>query len=99
MALKQDDLSSSKSGVLDSDSSHYADGVHSSFLQTGDSSYIFKCEQSNLSLDEEDNFSNNLLSLVHEYPKIQDPNCSSLPANPNFFGFPLDDHAFHSWPY
>lgn len=98
--LKQDDRSSSKSGVFDSDSSHHADGAHSSFLETGDSSYIFECEQSNdLSLDEEDNFSKNLLSLVHEYPKIQDPDYSSSPANPNFFGFPLDDHAFHSWSY
>ncbi|KAG9154726.1 hypothetical protein Leryth_014218 [Lithospermum erythrorhizon] len=99
VALRQDDLSSSRSGVLDSDSSHFADGVHSSFLETGDSSYIFECEQSNLSLDEEDNFSKNLLSLANEDFKIHDPNYTSFPANPNFFGLPHDDHAFRSWPY
>ncbi|BBH03903.1 homeobox 1 [Prunus dulcis] len=49
VASKQEDLSSGKSDIFDSDSPHYTDGVHSSILEPGDSSYVFEPDQSDLS--------------------------------------------------
>ncbi|KAJ6676796.1 LEUCINE ZIPPER HOMEOBOX-ASSOCIATED HOMEODOMAIN-LIKE DNA REPAIR PROTEIN XRCC4-RELATED [Salix viminalis] len=81
---KQDEISSAKSDIFDSDSPHYAaDGVHSS--------YVFEPDQSDLSQDEEDNFSKSLLP-PYVFPKLEDGDYSDPHAS-------FEDHAFWSWPY
>ncbi|KAH8487084.1 hypothetical protein H0E87_025889 [Populus deltoides] len=91
VACKQEDISSAKSDIFDSDSPHYADGVHSSLLEAGDSSYVFEPDQSDLSQDEEDNFSKSLLP-PYVFPKLEDDEYSDPPAS-------FEDHAFWSWSY
>jgi len=92
VACKQEDISSAKSDIFDSDSPHYADGVHSSLLEAGDSSYVFEPDQSDLSQDEEDNFSKSLLP-PYVFPKLEDDDYSDPPAS-------FEDHAFWScWSY
>ena len=98
VASKQEDHSSGRSDIFDSDSPHYTDGVHSSLLEPGDSSYVFEPEQSDLSQDEEDNFSKSLLP-PYIFPKLEDVDYSDTPANSCNFGFPMEDHAFWSWSY
>ena len=95
---KQEEISSVKSDILDSDSPHYTDGVHSALLEAGDSSYVFEPDQSDLSQDEEDNLSK---SLLHPYifPKLEGVDYSDPPASSCNFGFPEEDHAFWSWSY
>ncbi|XP_057514287.1 homeobox-leucine zipper protein HAT5-like [Actinidia eriantha] len=98
MACKQEDLCSAKSDVLDSDSPRYTDGGHSSLLEPGDSSYILEPDQSDLSQDEEDNFSKTLLPPPeYIFPKIEDADYPDPPANSGYFGFPVEDHAFGFW--
>ncbi|PRQ16103.1 putative transcription factor Homobox-WOX family [Rosa chinensis] len=94
----KEDLTSVKSDIFDSDSSHYTDGVHSSLLERGDSSYIFEPDQSDLSQDEEDNLSKTLLP-PYIFPKLEDVDYTDPPANSCNFGFPVEDHAFWSWSY
>ncbi|CAN6578221.1 unnamed protein product [Malus baccata var. baccata] len=98
VASKQEDLSSGRSDIFDSDSSHYTDGVHSSLLEPGDSSYAFEPEQSDLSQDEEDNFTKSMLP-PYIFPKIEDVDYSDTPANSCNYAFPVEDHAFWSWSY
>ncbi|KAF7838417.1 homeobox-leucine zipper protein HAT5 [Senna tora] len=98
---KQEDISSAKSDIFDSDSPHYTDGVHSaSLLEPGDSSYVFEPDQSDLSQDEEDN---NLISKTlfpsYIFPKLEDVDYSDPPESSCSFGFPVEDHAFWSWSY
>ncbi|XP_037494001.1 homeobox-leucine zipper protein HAT5 [Jatropha curcas] len=90
VACKQEDMSSAKSDIFDSDSPHYTDGVHSSLLEAGDSSYVFEPDQSDLSQDEEDNLSKSLLP-PYVFPKLEDADYS----NPESF----EDHAFWCWSY
>lgn len=94
----KEDLSSVKSDIFDSDSPHYTDGVHSSLLERGDSSYIFEPDQSDLSQDEEDNLSKSLLP-TYIFPKLEDVDYTDPPANSCNFGFPVEDQAFWSWSY
>ena len=98
VASKQEDLSSGRSDIFDSVSSHYTDAVHSSLLEPGDSSYVFEPEQSDLSQDEEDNFTKSLLP-PYIFPKIEDVDYSDTPANSCNYAFPVEDHAFWSWSY
>jgi len=94
VGCKQEEISSAKSDIFDSDSPHYTDGVHSSLLEAGDSSYAFEVEpdQSDLSQDEEDNLSKSLLP-PYVFPKLEEAdNYSDPPAS-------FDDHAFWSWSY
>lgn len=99
VACKQEDLSSAKSDVFDSDSPHCTDGGHSSLIEPGDSSYAFEPDQSDVSQDEEDNFSKNLLP-TYIFPKIEDADYPDPPASSCNFGFPVEDHhAFWSWSY
>uniref|UniRef100_A0A2N9GVH1 Homeobox-leucine zipper protein n=1 Tax=Fagus sylvatica TaxID=28930 RepID=A0A2N9GVH1_FAGSY len=95
---KQEDMSSAKSDIFDSDSPHYTDGVHSSLLEPGDSSIVFEPDQSDLSQDEEDNLSlsKSLLPPPYIFPKLEDVDYSENSCN---FGFPVEDHAFWSWSY
>ncbi|GAV82883.1 Homeobox domain-containing protein/HALZ domain-containing protein [Cephalotus follicularis] len=98
VACKQEDISPAKSDTVNSDSPHYIDGVHSSVLEAGDSSYVFEPDQSDLSQDEEDNFRKVLLP-TNIFPKIEDADYSDQPTNVCNFGFPVEDHAFWSWSY
>lgn len=76
---KQEDANSAKSDVFDSDSPHHTAG----------SSHAFEAEHSDFSQDEEENLSQNLLSLPC-LPKVEE-HCS--------FGFPEEDQTFCFWPY
>lgn len=97
-ACKQEDISSAKSDIFDSDSPHYTDGVHSGLLDPGDSSYVFEPDQSDLSQDEEDNLSKTLFP-PYIFPKLEDVDYSDPPESSCSFGFPVEDHAFWSWSY
>ncbi|XP_022738208.1 homeobox-leucine zipper protein HAT5-like isoform X2 [Durio zibethinus] len=100
VACKQEDISSAKSDIFDSDSPHYTDGVHSSLLEAADSSYPFEPDQSDSSQDEEDNLSKGLLHPPsYIFPKLEDDDYSDPPASSCNFGFPVEDHAFWSWAY
>ncbi|KAH9611899.1 hypothetical protein KSS87_002624 [Heliosperma pusillum] len=80
---KQEDPSSAKSDVIDSDSPHYLDAAHSSsFAEPGVTSYAFEADHSDISQD--------------VFPKIEDVD---LPADSNHFGLSGDDHASLFWPY
>ncbi|KAK9277411.1 hypothetical protein L1049_006954 [Liquidambar formosana] len=94
---KQEDASSAKSDVFDSDSSHYTDGNHSSLLEPADSSHVFEPEQSDFSQDEEDNkLSQSLLPSLF-LPKLEDDCYHDPPANTCNFGFPVEDPPFWFW--
>ncbi|XVF11994.1 hypothetical protein REPUB_Repub08aG0076400 [Reevesia pubescens] len=100
VVCKQEDISSAKSDIFDSDSPHYTDGVHSSLLEAADSSYPFEPDQSDTSKDEEDNLSKGLLHPPpYIFPKLEEDDCSDPPASSCNFGFPVEDHAFWSWAY
>ncbi|XP_057950632.1 homeobox-leucine zipper protein HAT5-like [Malania oleifera] len=99
VACKPEELSSAKSDVFDSDSPHCTDGGHSPLVEPGDSSHTFEPDQSDLSQDEEDNFSKSMLP-PHIFPKIEDADYPDPPANSCNFTFPVEDHhAFWSWPF
>ncbi|KAJ1378441.1 Leucine zipper, homeobox-associated [Sesbania bispinosa] len=80
---KQEDISSARSDILDSDSPLYNDGVHSTLLETGDSSYVFEPDQSDLSQDEEDNLSRSFLP-PYIFPKLEDMDYSNPPESSLF---------------
>lgn len=86
---KQEDLSSAKSDVIDSDSSYY--------VEPGESSYAFEPDQSDISQDDEDYLNKTLLHSTHVFPKIEDD--VDTPANPGHFGLTEEDHAPLFWPY
>ncbi|KAF2315992.1 hypothetical protein GH714_040787 [Hevea brasiliensis] len=90
-ACKQEDISSAKSDIFDSDSPHYTDGVHSSLLEACDSSYVFEPDQSDLSQDEEDNLSKSLWP-PYVFPKLEDADYSEPPAS-------FEDQSFWCWSY
>jgi homeobox-leucine zipper protein len=97
---KQEDASSVKSDVFDSDrdSPHYTDGNHSSLLEPADSSHAFEPEQSDFSQDEEDNHSKILLPQAC-FLKVED-GCNDVPlANYWNFGFPVEDQPLCFWNY
>ncbi|CAJ1944025.1 unnamed protein product [Sphenostylis stenocarpa] len=95
---KQEDISSARSDILDSDSPHYADGVHSAVLEHGDSSYVFEPDQSDTSQDEEDNLSKSLYPS-YLFPKLEDVDYSDPTESSCNFGFSEEDHALWTWAY
>ncbi|KAH1126629.1 hypothetical protein AAZX31_06G181100 [Glycine max] len=98
-ACKQEDISSAKSDIFDSsESPQYTDGVHSALLETGDSSYVFEPDRSDVSQDEEDNLSKTLLPH-YIFPKLEDVDYSDPPHGSCNFGIPEEDQAIWSWPY
>ncbi|KAG2679146.1 hypothetical protein I3843_11G037800 [Carya illinoinensis] len=99
VSCKQEDISSAKSDIFDSDSPHYTDGVHSSLLEPDDSSHAFEPDQSDLSQDEEDNFMSKSLLPPFIFPKLEDVDYSDPSESSCNFGFPVEDHAFWSWSY
>ncbi|CAJ1975247.1 unnamed protein product [Sphenostylis stenocarpa] len=98
-ACKQEDTSSAKSDMFDSsESPHYTDGVHSALLETGDSSYVFEPDHSDVSQDEEDNLRKTLLPH-YIFPKLEDVGYSDPPHSSCHFGIPEEDQAIWSWSY
>ncbi|KAK7347249.1 hypothetical protein VNO80_21776 [Phaseolus coccineus] len=95
---KQEDISSARSDILDSDSPHYTDGVHSAVLEHGDSSYVFEPDQSDMSQDEEDNLSKSLYPS-YLFPKLEDADYSDPTESSCNFGFSEEDHALWTWEY
>lgn len=98
MPSNQEDHSSAKSDVLDSDSPHYIEGGHSPLQEPGDSSYVLEPDQSDLSQDEEDNLSKNPLpSTEYVFPKVEH-DYPTPPTNSSYFGFSVEDQTFGFWP-
>ncbi|XP_021761678.1 homeobox-leucine zipper protein HAT5-like [Chenopodium quinoa] len=98
---KQEDLSSGKSDIIDSDSPHYVDVSHSPFGEPGDS-YAFEADHSDISQDDEDYLSKSLLPSSHVFLKIGDVDYPGPPATSscNNYGLPADDHPSPLfWPY
>lgn len=96
---KQEDANSAKSDVLDSDSPHCTDVNHpSSFIEPADSSHAFEPDHSDFSQDEEDNLSENLLTLPC-LPKVEEACYDHPPENSCNFGFQVEDQTFCFWPY
>ncbi|XP_061373475.1 homeobox-leucine zipper protein HOX16-like [Gastrolobium bilobum] len=87
VSCNQEDISSAKSDIFDSEIR---------LLQTGDSSYVFEPDHSDLSQDEEDNLSKTLLPLCI-FPKLEDVDYSYLPHGSCNFGIPEEDQAIWSW--
>ncbi|CAN1262369.1 Homeobox-leucine zipper protein HAT5 [Linum perenne] len=91
---KQDDMSSARSDMFDSDSPRYTGVVHSSLLEASDSQYVLEHDQSDISQDEEDNLSRNLLPESYLFLKLEDGEDYSDPSAS------FDEHSlWSSWPY
>ncbi|KAK4362440.1 hypothetical protein RND71_017681 [Anisodus tanguticus] len=90
---QQEDLSSAKSDVFDSES------VHSTFIDQGDSAYVFETEQSELSQDDDENFSKTMLSTANLLGKAEDDDYPGRSSNLSYFGFPVEDQGFGFWTY
>ncbi|KAI5352573.1 PREDICTED: homeobox-leucine zipper [Prunus dulcis] len=98
VVCKQEDASSAKSDVFDSDSPHCTEN-HSSLLEPADSSHVFEpAEQSDFSQDEDDDLSRTL--LPPPYLKLEDSCYDEPPASSSNFVFPMEDQQpFCFWPY
>ncbi|KAL9255615.1 Homeobox-leucine zipper protein HOX5-like protein [Drosera capensis] len=100
LGLKQEELTSANSVVLDSDSQWcVVEGVCSPFADPGDSSYVFEPDQSDLSQDEEDNISMNILPSCYVSQKMDDTDYSEPPAYSCNFSLQVEDHAAWFWPF
>ncbi|KAL3751650.1 hypothetical protein ACJRO7_012474 [Eucalyptus globulus] len=89
--LKQEDVSSAKSDVFDSDS----------LLEPANSSHVFEPDCSDFSQDEDDSFGKSLLPLDFLLPRFDDgyafhQNPPSISCN---FAFPAEENPFWSWSY
>ncbi|KAH7515873.1 hypothetical protein FEM48_Zijuj10G0072600 [Ziziphus jujuba var. spinosa] len=96
VVCKQEDASSAKSDVFDSDSPHYAEN-HSSLLEPAGSSHVFEPDQSDFSQDEDDNLSKSLLPPLY-FPKMETSCYDDPPANSCNLGFSLEEQPFYFWP-
>ncbi|KAL3368214.1 hypothetical protein AABB24_009207 [Solanum stoloniferum] len=83
LMCKQEDATSAKSDVIDSDSPHYTDGNHSS--------NVFEQEPSDFSQDEDDNLSKSFLC----FPEIGD----QIQANSCNLSFQIEDQPCWFWQY
>ncbi|KAF8399412.1 hypothetical protein HHK36_015276 [Tetracentron sinense] len=97
MICKQEDISSAKSDIFDSDGPQYTEVGNSSMLEPANSSHVFEPDQSDLSQDEEDNLSKSLLPPSYNYPNFEDADYSNPPENSCNFGFTGEDQAFWFW--
>ncbi|KAJ8773770.1 hypothetical protein K2173_006420 [Erythroxylum novogranatense] len=87
VTFKQEDASSTKSDVFDSDSPH-------SFLDPADSCQVFEPDQSDFSQDEGDNLSSCFLPqpfITRHYHEAPATSCN--------FEFPVEDPPFWTWNY
>ncbi|KAM1102788.1 hypothetical protein ACFX19_011574 [Malus domestica] len=105
VVCKQEDASSAKSDVFDSDSPHCTEN-HSSLLEPADSSHVFEpADQSDFSQDEDDDLAKTLLPPPPpNLLKLEDCCYDDLPppSSSNFGYIPLDDQdqqPFCFWPY
>ncbi|KAM0961757.1 hypothetical protein ACFX2I_020975 [Malus domestica] len=103
VVCKQEDASSAKSDVFDSDSPHCTEN-HSPLLEPADSSHVFEpADQSDFSQDEDDDLGKTLLPPPQPYLlKLEDCCYDNLPPpNSSNFGYiPLEDQQpFCFWPY
>lgn len=96
-SCKQEDISSARSDILDSDDSpHYTDGA---LIEHADSSnYVFEHDQSDMSQDEEDNLSKSFYPS-YLFPKLEDVDYSDLHESSGNFGFQEEEHALWTWAY
>ncbi|KAL2546886.1 Homeobox-leucine zipper protein HAT5 [Forsythia ovata] len=92
---KQEDASSAKSDVSDSDSLHYTDGKHSTLLDPVDSSQVFEHDPSDFSQDEDDSLSR---SLLLPFPKLEAECYDDLQPNSCNLGFPIEAQGTWFWP-
>lgn len=100
LTCKQEGNPSLQSDLLHSDSPNYADGVHSSLLEPGESIHFFDVDQSNMSQDEEDNLRRLLLpSLAYMFPRIGNISSPDLPASTCSSGLPIEDEPYDFWAY
>nr|GMD95888.1 homeobox-leucine zipper protein HAT5-like [Ipomoea batatas] len=90
---KQEDASSAKSDVLDSDSPHCTDGIGNQFMEPADSSHVL--ESSDFSQDEDDSLPPNLFHTL-SFPKLED-HLQQIPANSCNLGFSISDHSPWFW--
>ncbi|KAK4350497.1 hypothetical protein RND71_029810 [Anisodus tanguticus] len=86
---QQEDLNSAKSDVFDSESPHY----------TGDSALVFETEHSELSQDDDENFSKTMLSTANLLGKAEDDDYPVTSLHLTYFGFPVEDQGFGFWTY
>ncbi|GMH15328.1 hypothetical protein Nepgr_017169 [Nepenthes gracilis] len=105
---KQEEASSVKSDIVDSESPHCAEGNHSFLLENeepANSSHIFEPDPADFSQDEEDqHLSRSLLSPLplppppYGFPKLEERSYSAadLHGNSGCIGLPVDDHHFWS---
>lgn len=96
VVCKQEDASSAKSDVFDSDSPRYTEN-HSSLLEPAGSSHVFEPDQSDFSQDEDDNLSKSFLPTLY-FPKLEASCYDDPPASSCNFGFPIEDQPFYFWP-
>ncbi|KAL8529691.1 hypothetical protein ACS0TY_006942 [Phlomoides rotata] len=96
MAFKNDEQNSAKSDVTNVESPRLTDGIHSSVLESGNSSRAFEPDQSGLSHNGEDNLIEELLLPDCIFPKIEIAHCHT-PVSSFYYGFPVEDHAFGFW--
>lgn len=96
---QQEDLSSAKSDVFDSESPHYTDKRHSTFANQGDSARVFETELSDLSQDDDEKFSRTILSTANLLGKSEDDDYPATSSNLSYFGFPVEDQGFGFWTY
>ncbi|KAL2543058.1 Homeobox-leucine zipper protein HAT5 [Abeliophyllum distichum] len=94
VVCKQEEATSAKSDVFDSDSPRYTDGIHSSFFEPSDSSHIF---DSDFSQDEDDSLSRSLMPPP-SFPKLEDECYGDLQLKSCNLGFPVEDQASWLWP-
>ncbi|KAF5741015.1 homeobox-leucine zipper protein ATHB-54 [Tripterygium wilfordii] len=91
VVCKQEDASSARSDVFDSDSPHYTNGNHSSLLEP---------EQSDFSQEEEDHhLDRSFLQVLPCFPKLEDGCYNDPPVNSSSFEFPVEDQPFWTWSY
>ncbi|KAL9270712.1 Homeobox-leucine zipper protein HAT5-like protein [Drosera capensis] len=110
---KQEDASSAKSDILDSESPHGIEGNHSSLLETANSSNFFEPEPSEFSQDEDDQYlSRSLLQAPppmplpvpmmpppYNLPPLQDEECynDEPHGNSSTIQLPAEDQQLWSW--
>lgn len=96
---QQEDLSSAKSDVFDSESPRYTSRMHSSVVDQDDSARAFETDQSDSSQDDDENFSKNMLSTANLLGKDADDDYPATSSNLSYFGFPVEDQGFGFWTY
>lgn len=99
VSVKQEDASSAKSDVFDSDSSHCTGGNHSSLMVHDDSSHVFERELSDFSQDEDDSLSRSLLQSPCFPPKLEYECYNDLQCNSGNLGFSVEDQSTWFWAY